>query len=221
MTVSATDYTALITSEHAGQPNFTAMVALLTQPFCDLQNFYASMPTAFCLDYAVGAQLDIVGQWIGLSRQLPFPLGDVYFSWDTSNLGWDQGSWQGPYDPTTGIVSLDDTTYRTVLYAKVGANNWDGTLPTMQTIIQSLFPESTGTLVFVQDGLDMSITVGLVGTPPSALLSAFLGAGLFPLRPEGVLVNYVYVPTPGPAFGWDIESDLISGWDVGAWVAPL
>ena len=108
-------YEDLIVPEHQGQPNFTATVDLSCQPYVDEQNLLANYDLLFDLDVAVGAQLDAVGVRIGRSRQVTTPLTGVYFAWDTAGLGWDQGYWQGEFDPSTGVTSLDDATYRLLL----------------------------------------------------------------------------------------------------------
>ena len=125
---TVTEYTELITSEHKGRPKFEAMVSLVAGAFVGTNNTALSLPSAFDLDTAVGAQLDVVGKWVGLSRQVAVPLSGVYFAWNTSAVGWNQGVWQGPFDPGTGLIDLDDGTYRILLRAKIGANSWDGTL---------------------------------------------------------------------------------------------
>src|ERR1700761_2587677 len=118
MAFDVSKYLDLVTSEHADKPNFNAMIAVLTQPFVDMQNLMASMPGLFDLDTAIGAQLDRVGLWVGISRVLKIPLQGVYFSFDTEGLGWDQGTWKGPFDPADQLVSLGDEPYRRLLRAK-------------------------------------------------------------------------------------------------------
>jgi len=133
------EYTALITSEHNQRPKFMAVVAALAQPMVDLMGVLESMPPKFDLDEAVGAQLDDVGRWVGISRIIRTPLSDVYFSLDISGLGFDQGIWKGPFDPDTGLTTLDDDTYRLVIRAKIGANHWDGTMEGSVAILNSIF----------------------------------------------------------------------------------
>jgi hypothetical protein len=82
----------------------------------------------FDLDQAAGDQLDIIGLWVGVGRRVKTPPIGVYFSLDIVSVGFDQGVWQGPFDPSMGITLLDDDTYRLLIRAKIGANHWDGTL---------------------------------------------------------------------------------------------
>ena len=219
--VDLTDYTGLITSEHNQRPKFMATVSALAQSMVDLQNVLGSLPGKFDLDAAEGDQLDSVGEWVGISRYVATPLTGVYFSFDTAGLGFDQGSWKGPCDPDSGITRLDDGTYRLVIRAKIGANHWDGTLGSSKAILDSIF--SGGTFVFIQDNQDMSMTIGIAGTIPSAVFLALLAHGIIRLKPEGVRVNYMIVTSSdgAPIFGFDVENNLVSGFDVGAWGKPL
>lgn len=215
------DYTGKITSEHADKPRFTAMVAAVTQCFVDAQNALAGMPASFDLDGAIGKQLDDVGLWVGVSRNVATPLSGVYFSFDTIGLGFDQGVWKGPFDPDTGVTTLDDDTYRLIIRAKIGANHWDGTLVGSKSILDQIFAGDTR--VFIQDNQDMSITVGISGRVPSALFLALLSGGYIPIKPQSVRVNYYLVTSTdgAPLFGFDMGNDYVAGFDTGAWATPL
>ncbi|MGH8786840.1 MAG: DUF2612 domain-containing protein [Cupriavidus necator] len=216
-----TDYTGLITSEHNQRPKFMAVVAALAQPMVDLMTLLSGMPDRFDLDQAVGVQQDDVGRWVGISRRVATPLTGVYFSFDTPGVGFDQGSWKGPFDPDTGLTLLDDDTYRLVLRAKIGANHWDGTLESSAAILNAIF--NGDTYVFIQDNQDMSMTIGVAGKVPSAVFLALLEGGYIPLKPEGVRVNFVIVTSVdgAPIFGFDVENQFVAGLDVGAWGTPL
>ena len=214
-------YTDLITSEHNKRPKFMAVVETLAEPMVDLQNVLSAMPGKFDLDNAVGDQLGTIGLWVGISRDVPVPLTGVYFSLDIDGLGFDQGSWKGPFDPDAGLTRLDDDTYRLVIRAKIGANHWDGTLESSKAILDSIF--GGGTFVFIQDNQDMSMTIGIAGVIPSAVFLAVLANGFIPLKPEGVRINIVIVTTVdgAPMFGFDMSNNLVAGFDTGAWGTSL
>lgn len=136
-------YLDLITAFHRGKPKFSAMVDAVSRCFVGAQDSYGRMVPAYDLDDAVGVQLDAVGEWVGISRNVRTPLEGVYFSLDSAGLGFEQGVWQGPFDPDTGITSLDDETYRVLIRAKIGANHWDGTLESSAAILNSIFSAGT------------------------------------------------------------------------------
>lgn len=217
--MAVSDYLGLITSEHASQPNFRRSIAALVGPLVGLQMVLDQMGgNAFDLDLATGAQLDIVGQWVGVSRNLHIPLTGVYFSWDdAANDGWNSGTWQGPNDPSSGLIQLPDDAYRTLLYAKIAANNWNGTIPGAYAVWAIAFTGSF--LLILQDNQDMSLTIGIAGEPMPIVQQALLTGGYIQLRPAGVrIAYYAVVPTPGPLFAWDVTSgSALAGWGTGQW----
>ena len=151
-------YTELITNYHATKPKFLAHVDLMTRPLIDVAAATRGLITAFDIDSAVGVQLDILGLWIGRSRVVSQPISGVYFSWDTDGLGYDQGVWQGPYDPDSGYTSLSDDTYRIILKAKIAINNWDGRNDSLPPILDAATAGS-GLKMQIVDNQDMTISV--------------------------------------------------------------
>jgi uncharacterized protein DUF2612 len=218
------DYVSLITSEHNQKPNYVATVKLRLQPYVDGQVVAESIPALFDLDVAVGQQLDFTGQWIGRTRFLETPL-NIFFSWDTPGLGWDQGIWDGPYLGQYGQVALPDSSYRTLLKATVAANYWDGTVPGAYKAWDTLFA-MTPYYILIQDYGNMSMAIVLMSaTPPDAVDTALFTSGELDLKPATVELFHV-LPTvypagmyPGgtPLFGWDVSNGNIAGWDQGAW----
>ncbi|MFJ6322250.1 MULTISPECIES: DUF2612 domain-containing protein [unclassified Rhizobium] len=201
-----------------GKQKFMAELAALFEPITDLQDVLAGLPGDFDLDVAVGVQLDAVGEWVGRSRNIPIPIANVWFSFDDAPRGFDLGIWKGPFDNDYGITVLDDDTYRLFLRAKIAANNWDGTVETATAAFNLIFSKSPGSLIFVIDNGDMSMTVGIAGKIPSILFLALLKQGFLPLKPEGVRVDYEITSVDGqPVFGFDVENEYIAGFDTGAW----
>lgn len=219
----------LITSQHR-RPRYQAVVDAITAPAAEVSALLEALRRAFDLDTAVGVQLDQVGQWIGRTRHLRTPLEGVYFAWDEPGVGWQEGSWKGLYDPDSGLTRLPDDVYRHLLRAKVAANGWDGTRDGAYAIWEAAFaaPPDTppdiapdtqpGSIIVIQDHQDMSIAIGLAGTPPNAILEHLLLQGWLPLRPAGVRIAwYALPPTPsaggsGALFAWDCDSPALSGW---------
>lgn len=216
------EYLALITSEHTGKPKFEATVAAGVGPLAKVQAVLKSLITELDIDTAVGVQLDKIGEWVGRSRRIDTPLVGVYFAWDdTVADGWESGTWKGPYDPDSGLVDLPDDAYRTLLKAKIAANNWDGTIPQAYDIWTTAF--GADTYLLIQDNQNMSMVVGIAGVPLSIVEQALLTNGYIPLKPEGVRIQYYAVaPAEGALFAFDVaEGSAMAGWDHGQWAIEL
>lgn len=214
------EYLGLIISEHRSKPKFAATVETTVGPVVDLAAFLDGLPEDFDLDTAIGAQLDVVGEWIGQSRVVQIPLVDVWFSFGTEGLGWGQGVWKGPYDPTTGLYSLDDEVYRSLLRAKIEANNWDGTAETAAAGLTRFI--GTEAMLFVEFSQDMSMDIGIAGAIPSTLLLTLIAEGYVPFKPAGVAVRYYVTSIPStPIFGFGADSDFVAGFGTGAVGIPI
>lgn len=214
------EYLSLITSEHRDKAKFESMVSLDVSLQVQVQSLMTQMfTTLFDLDLAYGAQLDIIGKWVGVSRRIKVPIPAVYFSWDADyTLGWEYGSWAPPSAPTS-ITELPDDAYRTLIRTKIAANRWDGTTTGAYTIWDSIFTAYT---ILIQDFQDMSYDLIIVGGIVDSLTLALLTGGYLPLKPEAIRINNYIVPVnDGPLFGWDLENDYIQGWETGSWGREL
>lgn len=178
-------YLALAPSEHQTAPRFLASLSALLQPIADQIAVLESMPGLYDLDAAVGAQLDTVGLWVGLSRYVDVPITGVYFSFDTADLGFDQGVWYGPYDAGAGVQRLDDDTYSLALEVQIAANTWDGTIPGAYAALTPLL-EPYGTTLTITDNFDMTFTMAFGGTAPPPIIKALFTGQYISLRPAGV-----------------------------------
>lgn len=218
MTVNG--YLNLIPAENRQKQNFIAMVTIGLQIFVQIQDILKLISTtAFDVDVAQGAQLDVIGQWAGVSRNVSVPISNVYFSWDADyTLGWDYGSWQPSLAPSS-ITVLPDDAYRTLIKAKIAANKWEGTTNSAYAIWETIFPNLT---ILVQDHQNMSYDLVVVGGIIDSLTLALITGGYILLKPEGVRVKEYFVPIDdGPLFGWDLDNDYIKGWDEGSWAREL
>ena len=148
------EYLNLITSQHRDKPKFVATVQAMAVNYVYLQDLLRSLHSYFDIDTALGNQLDIIGEWVGVGRNVNIPIDGVYFSWnDTASTGWNNGVWNGANDPTSGVTMLPDDSYRLLLKAKIAANSWDGTIPSMMELWETVFP---GSHLLIQDNQNMT-----------------------------------------------------------------
>lgn len=218
-------YVDLITSYHASKPLFVQHVDLSTRPLVDAASTMAGMTAAFDIDTAVGVQLDIIGEWVGRSRVVSEPITGVYFSFDTDGLGFEQGVWQGPYDPDSGFTKLSDEVYRVILKAKIAINNWDGTNDSLPDILNTALAGS-GLSMQIIDNQDMTISVIVFPETDIADVSrellAAIRQGYLTVKAAGVLAGSIITPSTGTQmFGFDLDNEYFAGFDTGAWETNL
>ncbi|HIA3392872.1 TPA: DUF2612 domain-containing protein, partial [Escherichia coli] len=141
-------------------------------------------------------------------------------------LGYDQGVWQGPYDPDSGCMYLSDETYRVILKAKIAINNWDGRNDSLPAILDAATAGS-GLRMQIVDNQDMTISVWVFPdtdiSDVSRELIAAIKQGYLTVKAAGVWAGGIETPsveTPSEGskfFGFDMDNEFISGFDVGAW----
>lgn len=223
-------YTDFITNYHALKPKFFDHVDLSTRPLIDINTAISGLINDFDIDMAIGVQLDAIGLWVGRSRYVSQPISGVYFSLDTDGLGFDQGIWQGPYDPDSGYTTLSDETYRIVLKAKIAINNWDGRNDSLPPILDAA-TEGSGLKMQIVDNQDMTISVWVFPetdiSDVSLELIAAIKQGYLTVKAAGVWAGDVETPsveTPSEGskfFGFDMDNEYIAGFDDGAWEKTL
>lgn len=215
------DYLNLVTSEYRQKPNFIAMISQILAVTVYIQNLLIEIqgPLYDISQSPVGDQLDTIGAWVGVSRQVSVPIDDVYFSWDGSDsVGWEYGVWSSGDSPAN-LVLLPDDVYLTLIKARIAANSWDGTVENAYIVWSIAFPNIT---LLIEDNQNMTMTYILAGAIIDSLTLALLTGGYLPLRPEGVLIDKYVVPIDtGPYFGWDLETTYIQGWEEGSWGIEL
>ncbi len=212
------EYLDLIPMPNAIQPKFMAWVEANLQPYLDTQAVLNSFTDAFDITKAVGKQLDILGEILGVSRLVNFK-------------------------PGGGISALlEDELYRLVLTCRIILNQWKGTKDEIYDFWQTFLPEYP---VLIVDNQDMTMNVLVVGVPASTpgatyfaydsdttelkgydagfwepfnniLRDLILNDYFFP-KPAGVSVSYTFLDTA--VFAYDQDSEYLKGYDAGEWVS--
>jgi hypothetical protein len=211
-------YLALITSEHEDKLKFGKVVGVSCLPLSTQQDVLLSIPSAFDVDTAVGAQLDIIGLWVGADRRLSTPITGVFFSWGDSTVGWADGVWRDPSQAAGVLTDLFDEDYRTLIRAKIAANHWDGSINKAISIWQTAFGNDS--FLIIIDHQDMSMGIGLSGRPVTTVERAMLINKIIPIiKPAGVRISEIFaLPSAGAAMAWGATpSAAVAGWGVGQW----
>jgi hypothetical protein len=200
------EYTRLIPPFHSQRPKFMATVASEVSAPVQVGVTAEDLPRAFDLDEAIGAQLDVVGQWVGRGRFVPYPLDTFWFTLDDPIRGLNMGVWYGHYD------------------AKIALNEWDGTNAAMHNVLRAYYNDpdiSPGSLAFMDDKGDKSATFAIAGTHPPPIVLAMLAWPSLEMDVGGVLMRTRLSSTDGmPLFGFDVDNDYVSGLDTSSLGVP-
>jgi len=203
------------------KPKFTATVTAVLQPFVDAQAFLEGLPAAFDIDVAIGAQLDVVGQWVNLSRNVELPVLNNWFSLGDAARGIGRGVWyNGAYSFGNYIVALDDTSYRNLLYARIAANHWDGTSAGALSVLETYF-SNPATYVIADDKQTMTTYYALSGLIPDAVSLEIFSGDYLPLSAAGIRTKKLVTSVNNtPIFGLGVDNSQIAGIGTGAWGVP-
>lgn len=182
-------YSTLVPLAQRDAPKFSATVDAIGEAFTGIQHRIAQLIPKFDIDLAEGKQLDVIGEWIGQSRSINASIDDYFFTFDRETVGFNLGYWKNRYDADFGYVSLDDENFRTLLRARIGANNWDGTMETLPHILQSIWPEKD-VEIRVADNLDMSMTIYIVAKSIPNITREIIQREYLAIKPGGIKIIY-------------------------------
>lgn len=182
------DWLNLVPSENKNKAKFIQWLTDTLTPQDDLKGLADGMYMSFDVDQAVGVQLDILGEIVGVSRNLDF-------------------------QPTVGDpVITDDDLYRKMIKSKIAQNQWDGTNAGIVEIWNSIFDDIN---IIPQDNQDMTVTFLIVGLG-SQIEQELVENGYFVPKAQGVGYNYLF--SVNVVFAFDIDNAFYSGFDVGYWL---
>lgn len=204
------EYADLLLAQYVNAPRARKTVSLLAyRAICDLVQF--DVENAFNIDTAVGVQLDVIGQYIGLSRNVAADIDRYYFElrdYLTPAIG--EAGFTDYTDSTinagssfylytfsnTAFYTMSDAEYRPLLKLKIILNFSNNSLG---SIAQSLY-DTFGDEILCYDSSDMFLSYAIkTGATKIAQLAA--QAQLLP-KPMGVELSGVFVvDDPGLLFG--------------------
>jgi hypothetical protein len=140
-----------IISQYANSPILTQLIENIFEYIDQTRDIEAFFDLVMNLDTAEGYGLDVWGRIVGVNRVLQVPSGE-WFDWEESLPGaYTFG--QSPYFSGTSLTNnfrLSDQTYRTLILVKAAANITDGSIPAINRILMTLFPNRGN--AFVTDG---------------------------------------------------------------------
>jgi hypothetical protein len=155
-------------------------------PGPDIDNFYNYV---WNVATAQGYGLDVWGRIVGVSRVLQVA-NDGAFGFAEARpgvAGFGQGVF-GTGGPTTVSYALQDSDFRTLIYAKALANISDCSIPSINNILLQLFPGRGN--CYCTDGLDGTMTYTFSFSLTAVELAIIFQSGAVP-KPAGVRFTVV------------------------------
>jgi hypothetical protein len=209
------EYLNLIPNSNRDKPKFLQVLKTSLAVKDHIKSLAFEFVSAFDIDTAVGEQLDTLGIWIGRSRIISTPIEGKFFEFrgDLTET-WRTGVWRGRYQTGSQLITLPDSTYRTLLKAKIAANIWDGTIPRLYDLFDRIFPNAA---IKIKDWQDMSVTVYINSVALSGLDIAVITGGYLPIRPAGVRIREYIVTNTTKIFKFDASDTLHGGFDGAGW----
>lgn len=143
---------------------------------------------------AQGYGLDCWGRIVGVTRtlQIPASVTNQFFGFQEANdPSHFTGFGQAPFfsgQQLTSSITLSDADFRTLILAKAASNICDGSIPAINAVLLSLFPNRGACYVTDPGGMQMTYTFDFVLTPVE--LAIVEQSGVLP-KPVGVSATVV------------------------------
>lgn len=147
-----------IISQYANSPILTKLIENMFAYLDQTQNFQNFFDLVMNIDTAQGYGLDVWGRILNVGRTLDVPGDQVYFGFQEAGQEaqpFNQAPFYDGQQIDTNFV-LTDSAYRVLLFAKAAANICNGSIPAINSILMTLFPNRGN--AYVVDGLDMTMT---------------------------------------------------------------
>lgn len=187
-------YWSTILSQYANSPIITTLIGNFQQYVDQTLNMESLYDNIWNVATASGYGLDVWGRIVGVQRVVQIQT-TKFFGFDEMGTASIE-----PFGPggkgafyngvlSTSSFALSDQTFRTLIFAKAMANITNGSIPSINAILRSLFPGRGN--CFVTDGLNMTMTYTF-DFPLAAFEFAIVStSGVLP-KPTGVAATIVF-----------------------------
>lgn len=189
--IPAFDYWQTIISQYANSDIITGIIGSFfaaEDMTVEIEQFYDDM---FNIATAIGYGLDLLGIILDVSRTLEVQNPGDFFDFEESGGSSANGFDQQPFYSGSQLnnnFNLSDNSYRLLLFAKALYNISPGNIPSINKILQTLFPGRGN--AFVTDGLNMTMVYTFQFILSSVELAIVEQSGVLP-KPVGVKSSIV------------------------------
>lgn len=139
------DYAKTIISQYSESPTLTALISTINDwidPAANIEQFYTLI---WDIATAQGYGLDVWGRIVGVVRNINVPITKYFGFAEASNLSSDpfgQSAFYVDGESLTNQYQLIDDNFRTLVYAKAASNITDCSIPSINQILLTLFPDN-------------------------------------------------------------------------------
>lgn len=154
-TIAPFDPWQTVIIQYANSPILDGLITSFNAAIDQTLNFDNFYDNQWNIDTAIGYGLDVIGRIVGVTRTIVIPGGITYFGFFEAGA---RGFGQAPFfsgEPVTTSFNLSDTDYRRLLNAKMLSNICDGSIPSINSILLTLFQGRGNS--YVVDNQNMSM----------------------------------------------------------------
>lgn len=206
------DTSNLLIKQYWEKPKAKAEIEMLAASWDKARALLAMLDPAFDLDNAVGAQLDVLGRIVGISRSVPGIIPKIYFGF---SINPDSKGFSDKFDPLRAggpffdkfsipftSLQLDDNDYRFFIRVKASLNRASAYLKSNEYIsIQDVILNAFQGRAYVVDNLDMTLTLYVSPLVTLDRLRLIQALNLLP-KPQAVRYKVLVQAEPGATFGF-------------------
>lgn len=202
----------LLIKQYWEKPKAKAEIELQASSWETTRAFLDALDPAFDLDNAIGAQLDVLGRIVGISRSVPDVIPKVYFGFsiNPNNEGFASkfdpmrigGPFYSKFSSAFTDLQLGDNDYRFFIRIKAALNRAAGYVSSDRYIsIQDVVLSAFEGRAYVVDNLDMTLTLYVSSVISLDRLRLIQALNLLP-KPQGVRYKVIIQAEPGLTFGF-------------------
>jgi len=158
------EYSLLISDKNSRREKYMEFVNTMLEAGLANTAVVETFDDAFTVDNAAGAQLDILGDLVGIKRTLD-------------------------YKPSVGNREMTDDEYRLCIKMAISRNEWDGTNVGVFSAYKILTENGVG--INYHDNQDSSVTLGIVDAVSVRMYEILRNVGVL-LAPTGVRIDYEF-----------------------------
>lgn len=207
----------LLIKQYWEKPKAKAEIELQASTWETTRAFLDALDPAFDLDNAIGAQLDVLGRIVGISRSVPDVIPKIYFGFsiNPNNEGFASkfdpmrigGPFFSKFSSAFTDLQLGDSDYRFFIRVKAALNRAAGYVSSDQYIsIQDVVLSAFDGRAYVVDNLNMTLTLYVSPVVSLDRLRLIQALNLLP-KPQGVRYKVIIQAEIGLTFGFSNNPD--------------